>query len=289
MLNSLNHTQDIYALALATYAELEWDKEMPTLRSFCTHYYHSYCSNKDYFRRLKTMASYDDTSKDLMYWRHDISQRQSNSERIKPMDIETTGYALLVHLRMSTSPRDSFPIVKWLLLRQNPNGGFLSTQDTIVALTAMAKYAELTQVGSTDLNGRASWWLRNSGWRDNFFQINETNANYLNEYLVTGGTHDVALDVDGTGTLYAKVVWTYYVEPDLQENDFFLNITKRETGSWYFFLNVCARLIRGRDTNMVIIQARVPSGYVVDTYRLYASLVKVKYFRLYELYWKGTE
>ncbi|CAG7732964.1 unnamed protein product, partial [Allacma fusca] len=137
--------------------------------------------------------------------------------------------------------------------------------------------------------GRASWWLPNSGWSENIFQINETNANYLNEYLVTGGTRDVALDVDGTGTLYAKAVWTYYVEPDLQENDFFLNITKRETGSWYFFLNVCARLRRGRDTNMVIIQARVPSGYVVDTYRLYASLVKVKYFRLYELYWKGTE
>lgn len=60
-----------------------------------------------------------------------------------------TAYALLtlVHNNQIT---DGLPIMKWLLSQQNENGGFQSTQDTVVGITALAKYAEKIAFGESN-------------------------------------------------------------------------------------------------------------------------------------------
>ncbi|KAK1784396.1 hypothetical protein P4O66_002201, partial [Electrophorus voltai] len=65
-----------------------------------------------------------------------------------PLDVEMTAYVLLAVL--SGPPLASFDlgysasIVHWLGQQQNSYGGFISTQDTVVALQALAKYSSIT-------------------------------------------------------------------------------------------------------------------------------------------------
>lgn len=51
----------------------------------------------------------------------------------KPLDIETTAYGLLTY-SLRGLVKDSLPIVKWLTAQRNQNGGFQSTQVSILVL-----------------------------------------------------------------------------------------------------------------------------------------------------------
>uniref|UniRef100_A0A8C3NEG7 Uncharacterized protein n=1 Tax=Geospiza parvula TaxID=87175 RepID=A0A8C3NEG7_GEOPR len=70
-------------------------------------------------------------------------------------EVEMTAYVLLAYLSQpSMSPADlgtASRIVRWLCKQQNPYGGFASTQDTVVALQALAKYAALTYGSNGDV------------------------------------------------------------------------------------------------------------------------------------------
>uniref|UniRef100_A0A8B9C5J7 A2ML1 protein n=1 Tax=Anser brachyrhynchus TaxID=132585 RepID=A0A8B9C5J7_9AVES len=71
-----------------------------------------------------------------------------------PAEVEMTAYVLLAHLTQpqvsSTDLARASQIVRWLSRQQNPYGGFASTQDTVVALQALAKYATLTYGSNGD-------------------------------------------------------------------------------------------------------------------------------------------
>uniref|UniRef100_A0A8B9Q8H8 Alpha-macroglobulin receptor-binding domain-containing protein n=1 Tax=Apteryx owenii TaxID=8824 RepID=A0A8B9Q8H8_APTOW len=72
-----------------------------------------------------------------------------------PTEVEMTAYILLAFLSQPHVSSDHLAtassIVRWLSKQQNPYGGFASTQDTVVALQALAKYATLTHSGNGDL------------------------------------------------------------------------------------------------------------------------------------------
>ncbi|XP_014673213.1 PREDICTED: C3 and PZP-like alpha-2-macroglobulin domain-containing protein 8 [Priapulus caudatus] len=56
-------------------------------------------------------------------------------------EIETCGYALMAYL-MSNNLERAVPLAHWLACQTNRYGGFLSTQDTVVALQALTEFAE---------------------------------------------------------------------------------------------------------------------------------------------------
>jgi CD109 antigen len=66
------------------------------------------------------------------------------------LNVETAGYALLSQLHLGRLKHGG-PIVKWLTEQRNAEGGFVSTQDTCVALQALAKYSEKTAGANLDL------------------------------------------------------------------------------------------------------------------------------------------
>ncbi|XP_037534357.1 alpha-2-macroglobulin [Nematolebias whitei] len=76
---------------------------------------------------------------DLCYW-------CPPSEKSSPRCVETTSYVLLARLSSSFATIDmksTTSAVRWLSGQQNYYGGFFSTQDTAVALKALALYATL--------------------------------------------------------------------------------------------------------------------------------------------------
>uniref|UniRef100_A0A8B9TBK6 A2ML1 protein n=1 Tax=Anas platyrhynchos TaxID=8839 RepID=A0A8B9TBK6_ANAPL len=88
--------------------------------------------------------------KGLLFWQRKGKALPTESlwAAAAPAEVEMTAYVLLAHLTQpqvsSADLSRASQIVRWLSRQQNPYGGFASTQDTVVALQALAKYATLT-------------------------------------------------------------------------------------------------------------------------------------------------
>ncbi|XP_070001311.1 alpha-2-macroglobulin-like protein 1 [Penaeus vannamei] len=94
--------------------------------------------------QLLELAVEDDEG---MYWEVQRMFYRSNS-----LAVETAGYAIMA---MMANPEryllDARKIVKWITTKRNGYGGFYSTQDTIVALQALASYETNTYEGKLDV------------------------------------------------------------------------------------------------------------------------------------------
>ncbi|CAI2722540.1 unnamed protein product [Schistosoma spindalis] len=60
----------------------------------------------------------------------------------EPRDLEITAYAFLMLNYINQSIHDLFPIIRWISSKQKLNGGFYSTQDTILSIEAITKFAK---------------------------------------------------------------------------------------------------------------------------------------------------
>lgn len=81
---------------------------------------------------------------DSKWWAAEIPENDAKSiwyEKPNAVNIEMTSYAVLALLQAGLY-EDALPAVKWLVNQRNENGGFQSTQDTIVGLQALSKFAD---------------------------------------------------------------------------------------------------------------------------------------------------
>ncbi|XP_050841508.1 alpha-2-macroglobulin-like protein 1 isoform X2 [Serinus canaria] len=108
--------------------------------------------------QLQRLADHSISADGQLYWkRKGQAQRalELSWAAAAPAEVEMTAYVLLAYLSQpSVSPDDlgtASQIVRWLCRQQNPYGGFASTQDTVVALQALAKYAALTYGSNGDI------------------------------------------------------------------------------------------------------------------------------------------
>merc|ERR1711924_474369 len=70
--------------------------------------------------------------------------------------VETTAYALLAMLSSGARSEgghlaDALPAARWLIQQRNSNGGFRSTQDTVVGLESLSSFAALAYQSGVDL------------------------------------------------------------------------------------------------------------------------------------------
>jgi len=120
---------------------------------------------------------------ELKHWERPktaVDEKNPWTSNPKPIAVETTAYALLAYthrnlignqIKGETRKRsslalwlkcvptldlyvlaDSLPLVRWLLSQRNEEGGFISTQDTVMGLTALAKFATAIRSGTPDIN-----------------------------------------------------------------------------------------------------------------------------------------
>lgn len=65
-----------------------------------------------------------------------------------------TAYAVLTLIKLGGDDNmvQAFKAVRWMSKQRNAKGGFTSTQDTVLALEALTKYAAAMNVNNTDLS-----------------------------------------------------------------------------------------------------------------------------------------
>ncbi|NXX27095.1 A2ML1 protein, partial [Nicator chloris] len=221
--------------------------------------------------QLQRLAQHSVSAEGQLYWQRK-GQAQKPSEPFwaaaAPAEVEMTAYVLLAYLSQpSLSPADlgtASQIARWLCKQQNPYGGFASTQDTVVALQALAKYAALTY-GS---NGDFTVTVTSPTGTVQDFVLDSSNRLLLQRAALPELPGTYGLRARGQGCALVQVTLRYNVPPPPSTGVFELRVETEPlpgTQNPQFLLRLWARYSGERPTtNMVVIEAKLPSGYSPD-------------------------
>uniref|UniRef100_A0A8C9GDT2 Alpha-2-macroglobulin n=1 Tax=Pavo cristatus TaxID=9049 RepID=A0A8C9GDT2_PAVCR len=186
-------------------------------------------------------------------------------------EVEMTAYVLLAHLTTQPAPSQeelslASLIAKWIIGQQNPNGGFSSTQDTVVALQALSLYGVSTYAKS----GAASKvTLRSGGDFQQDFHVDPSNRLLLQHVPLPQVPGEYSIEVSGEGCVYLQTSLKYNVQPKQESAPFLLHVhTNPETcedskAHKVFDIGINVSYTGGRSvSNMVIIDVKMLSGFI---------------------------
>ncbi|KAM4788544.1 alpha-2-macroglobulin-like protein 1 isoform 3-T3 [Cyanocitta cristata] len=205
-------------------------------------------------------------SDDQIFWSQQSKQEEDSLSwyRAPSVDVELTSSILMAHLTKSSFSSDEIKkasqIVSWLTKQQNPYGGFASTQDTVVALEALALYATtIFSKDSPDLQVS----LTSKGLSQNF-RVDKSNRLLLQTVELPAIAQDYTLRVQGHGCLFLQAILRYHIPPLRSEATFAISVQTECTApdATRFPVTIRARYTGNRvSTNMVLIQVELLSGY----------------------------
>ncbi|NXX32326.1 OVOS protein, partial [Nicator chloris] len=199
--------------------------------------------------------------------------------RAPSAEIEMTSYVLLALLnRTKLTPEDlSYisRIVYWLIKQQNPYGGFSSSQDTVVALQALARYGYLT-FSKKSLNTVKVHFMETPS---KIFQVNDKNRFLLQQASLPTIPGNYSVEVNGTSCVYLQTTLRYNIYLPKEAAGFSLSVKTANvscTGNYppKFDLVLSASYTGHRNvSNMAIIDVKMLSGFVPEE----SSLKKLRY------------
>ncbi|XP_071986598.1 alpha-2-macroglobulin-like protein 1 [Engystomops pustulosus] len=193
-----------------------------------------------------------------IYWSPSLVSSKGSSSA----SIELTAYVLLA---LSTAPtandlQKASKIVSWLTKQQNSDGGFSSTQDTVVAIQALAKYTSKT----FNPNGNVIVTVSKGKDTLNQLKVNEKNRLLLQKMPLPDIPGEYDLHIEGTGCVFIQSVLKYN-EALLPRPDTFsitAKIVNCGENAAVFYLNIVVSYIGTRPvTNMVLIEVEMLSGF----------------------------
>nr|XP_034953122.1 ovostatin-like [Zootoca vivipara] len=217
-----------------------------------------------------------------LYWEREDKPPAEESPSFYPrassFEVEIAAYVLLA-LLTGTTPTPAqlttaSQIVLWLTKQQNPYGGFSSTQDTVVAIQALALFSRYTF--STD--GRNSVRIHSNKPFERVFEVNNDNRLLLQRTSLPDVPGEYTVDVNGTGCVFAQAVMKYNIHLPKKSSGFFLsvqtaNVSCGDTFQTKFAIAITARYTGKRNSsNMAIIDVKMLTGFVPDP----ASLQKLR-------------
>ncbi|NWR72929.1 A2ML1 protein, partial [Centropus unirufus] len=185
------------------------------------------------------------------------------------VDIELTAYVLLTYL---SKPRvhagdmtTAGGIVAWLTRQQNAYGGFASTQDTVVALQALAKYAARTFSAS----GQALVSVKLQRGVGKAFQVNHQKRLLVQQAELTDVPGQLLVQVQGNSCVFAQTVLRYHEPPQRAAGTFTLRVSTElancsQANARVLIVRILTSYIGTRITaNMVIVELSLLSGFVL--------------------------
>ncbi|KAM9230693.1 alpha-2-macroglobulin-like [Dugong dugon] len=186
-------------------------------------------------------------------------------------EVEMTSYVLLAHLTTQPAPSSeelntASCIVKWITQQQNSNGGFSSTQDTVVALHALSRYgaATFTRTGKA-----AQVTIKDSQTFSTNFQVDNNNLLLLQQVSLPKVPEKYTAKVTGDRCVYLQTSLKYNVLPESEAFPFALEVKtlpptcdgRKAHTSFQISLNVGYKGSRPV-SNMVIADVKMVSGFI---------------------------
>ena len=182
----------------------------------------------------------------------------------RALNVEVTAYSVLTLVMHDRLP-EALKAIRWMATMRNSQGGFVSTQDTMVALQAMSHYSLKVTQGETALKLKVKGEKEEEAGAD--FELNEKNLLLLQRWRVPQVPAKLTMDVDGSGCFMVQTVLRYNVHESPDKNSFEATATQSEDG----LVEVCASYVGSKEeTDMVVIEIELLSGFVADTASLEA-------------------
>ncbi|XP_069057685.1 alpha-2-macroglobulin-like protein 1 [Pleurodeles waltl] len=180
-------------------------------------------------------------------------------------DVETTAYVLLGYLsivyRSQIDIQKAVAIVSWLSRQQNVYGGFSSTQDTVVALQAMAKYAAPVHRDKPDVTV-------NFSGPNNFFRtfaVNDAKPLGVQQAPLIEIPGNYTVSAVGHGCAFVQMMLVYNILTPIHSSSFNLSIDSFlicpihcDVVNLFIAVHVSGSR---HETNMVLIEIQMPSGF----------------------------
>ncbi|XP_060928722.1 alpha-2-macroglobulin [Limanda limanda] len=225
-----------------------------------------------------SLAGDQDMRSKLITYLHQKSSTEAGSRHwvragasdkgLDSLEVEMTSYVLLALLSGPSMPDFgldySSSIVRWLAQKQNPYGGFSSTQDTVVALQALSMYGAATysQEGSTAVK------VTSLGGLSKGFTVNQSNRLLLQEEKLDDIPGEYTVQAQGQSCVLAQISMHYNIPPPPDFSAFNISssiMTKCNATRPQLILFVRVRYQgRREETNMVIVNIKLLSGYILD-------------------------
>ncbi|KAF0295788.1 Alpha-2-macroglobulin-like protein 1 [Amphibalanus amphitrite] len=219
---------------------------------------------------------------DSLHWRSGRSSRWSGSSAL---DVEITAYMTLTLLRLGGHEMDVAAAVRWLDRRRNGHGGWVSTQDTVVALSALVaveRRSNELKAHKVDVTVTSGNTFRRQ------FQVTASNRllHQQAELRPLQLPTTVSVTAAGSGCIMAQTVLRYSLKETKAKQAFHIkhNIRPAQTGLCQtFILQICASYTAAdAASNMAIIEIEMLSGFVAIDYVL-QELVRSNVIRRWEV------
>ncbi|XP_072409545.1 pregnancy zone protein-like isoform X3 [Chiloscyllium punctatum] len=245
-------------------------------------------ARKATLQRLEKLAIKADR---LTHWQQEetLESEEEHSYwwRAPSAEVEMTAYVLLALLSQPQVPdselNDATSIVRWLVKQRNPYGGFASTQDTVVALQALALYAERTHVDGH----QSSVTVTSETTFHKDFHVDSSNQLLLQRQALEEIPGKYRVLITGNRCILLQTVLRYNVPVKPKDSVFKLSVAMLEQNvsdttlqgepTYRIFLNITYTGDRP-SSNMVIVDVGLLSGFSADkeSYRNSVDSFKIK-------------
>uniref|UniRef100_A0A667YGG1 Alpha-2-macroglobulin-like protein 1 n=1 Tax=Myripristis murdjan TaxID=586833 RepID=A0A667YGG1_9TELE len=170
-----------------------------------------------------TLAGDEETRSKLLTYLHQKANTEggtrhweragASAKRLDSLEVEMTSYVLLALLSGPAMPEFSLDyssaIVRWLAQQQNAYGGFSSTQDTVVALQALAKYGAATY----SPEGASTVTVTSLGGQKKEFTVDQDNRLLYQEEKLTEVPGEYKIRAEGRSCVLAQISMRYNIPP----------------------------------------------------------------------------
>ncbi|KAM6959235.1 alpha-2-macroglobulin [Aplochiton taeniatus] len=217
--------------------------------------------------RTKLLTYLDKKAKTQGGTRHWV-RTGASSEKLDSLEVEMTSYVLLALLSGPTLPGFgldySASIVRWLVQQQNSFGGFASTQDTVVALQALAKYGAATYSSE----GATTVTVTSAGGLKKQYTVDQSNRLLYQEDPLSDVPGEYKVMAVGQSCVFVQISMRYNIPPPPDYSAFNISVvTLADCALPKPQLTVAISVRyngRREETNMVIINVKLLSGFILD-------------------------
>ncbi|XP_075207688.1 alpha-2-macroglobulin-like protein 1 [Anomaloglossus baeobatrachus] len=195
-----------------------------------------------------------------LYWTYFLQNYQATAS------VELTAYCLLALVTGSViSANDllkAYQIVNWLVKQQSPQGGYSSTQDTVVTIKALVRYMMLTSSPTSSLVITVYTGSRVVVT----FKITQTNRLLLQTSPLPNIPGKYWVVIEGNGCVLFQRVTRYNLDPVKVPSAFTIDVNiVCDWKTFIFTLTITISYIGQRNvTNMVLIEVEMLSGFTIS-------------------------
>lgn len=218
--------------------EMDTSNELYTLAIGCYLLYRANHNAKSAFiQKLDSLATHEGDRKWYMPKVPPYERKSPWYNNSYSLAVEVSSYAALALLE-NGSVDEAKDVVNWLVDQQNKNGGFVSSQDSVLALMALVAFAENVKTAFNSVQVKVGY---GNGINT---QINVNNENSLVEqtFDLPMNTRNLTLTATGKGLAFVKVNYMYNTNITGAWPRFVLDPqVNRISHKDYLHLSVCTR------------------------------------------------